>query len=143
MAPNLAASQHDLIRDMIIDNTLTTPQMADVAGCSERSIRHIRSNLRYFGTTKAPFNGVGRPRSITPIMLQVLCEYLLEKPDLYQEEMAVFLWDEFEAQVTVHSIGRALVSVGWSKKAARQVARRRNADLRDFYLYKLSAFRSY
>ncbi|RYN15552.1 hypothetical protein AA0115_g12996 [Alternaria tenuissima] len=117
MAPNLAASQHDLIRDMILDNSLTTPQMADVAGCSERSIRHIRSNLRCFGTTKAPFNGVGRPRSITPIMLQALCERLLEKPDLYQEEMAVFLWDEFDAQVTVHSISRALASAGWSKRS--------------------------
>jgi transposase len=143
MAPNLAASQHDLIHDMILDNSLTTPQMADVAGCSERSIRHIRSNLRCFGTTKAPFNGVGRPRSITPIMLQALCEHLLEKPDLYQEEIAVFLWDEFDAQVTVHSISRALASAGWSKKAAQRVARQRNADLRDFYLYKFSAFRSY
>lgn len=57
--------------------------------------------------------------------------------------MAVFLRDEFEAQVTVHSIGRALASVGWSKKAARRIARERNADLRDFYLYELSGFRSY
>lgn len=143
MAPNLAASQHDLIRDMILSNSLTTAQMADAAGCSERSVRHIRSNLRCFGTTRAPFNGVGRPRSITPQMLRALCEHLIEKPELYQEEMAVFLWDEFEAQVTVYSIGRALASVGWSKKAARRIARGRNADLRDFYLYELSGFRSY
>lgn len=143
MAPNLAASQHDLIRDMILSNSLTTARMADATGCSERSVRHICSNLRCFGTTRAPFNGVGRPRSITPQMLRALCEHLIEKPELYQEEIAVFLWDEFEAQVTVRSIGRALASVGWSKKAARRIARGRNADLRDFYLYELSGFRSY
>jgi transposase len=57
--------------------------------------------------------------------------------------MAVFLWDEFQVLVTAFSIGRALASIGWSKKAARRVAKKRNADLRDFYLHNLSAFRSY
>lgn len=76
-------------------------------------------------------------------MLRALCEHLIEKPELFQDEIVLFLWDEFEALVTVYSIGRALASVGWSKKAARRVVMERNADLRDFYLYKLSFFRSY
>jgi len=76
-------------------------------------------------------------------MLDALCEHLLEKPNLYQDEMAIFLWDEFEVLVTTFSIGRALASIGWIKKAARRVAKGRNADLRDFYLYNLSAFHSY
>jgi hypothetical protein len=143
MAPNLAESQHVEIRDMIISKSLTADQMAEVAGCSACSIRAVRSNLRCFGTTKAPSNGVGRRRSITPPMLDALCEYLLEKPELYQDEMAVFLWDEFEVLVTTHSIGRALASISWTKKAARRVAKGRNADLRDFYLHNLSAFRLY
>ena len=57
--------------------------------------------------------------------------------------MALFLWDEFEVIVTIHSISRALASVDWSKKAARRVAQKRNADLRDFYLHASSTFRSY
>jgi hypothetical protein len=32
-------------------------------------------------------------------MLEVLKEHLLEKPELYLEEMVVFLWDEFEVLV--------------------------------------------
>jgi hypothetical protein len=36
-----------------------------------------------------------------------------------------------------------LSSIGWSKKAARRVAKEQNPDLRDFYLYYLSSFRSY
>jgi transposase len=140
MAPNLAESQHAEIRDMILSKSLNAVQMAKVAGCSDRSVRAIRSNLRYFGSTKAPSNGVGRPRSVTPPMLDALCEHLLEKPNLYQDEMAIFLWDEFEVLVTTFSIGRALASIGWTKKAAHWVAKGRNADLRDFYLHKLSAF---
>jgi len=76
---------------MILNKKLKTYEMANVAECSERSIKAIRSNLYYFGTTKAPPNGGGRPPSITSHMLEVLCEHLLEKPELYLEEMAVFL----------------------------------------------------
>ena len=57
--------------------------------------------------------------------------------------MAVFLWDEFGKHVTIQSISRALASVGWSKKAARQVAKEQNADLRDYYLHSLSPYSSY
>lgn len=32
MAPNMAASQHGLIRDMIVDGSQTSKQMAGVAG---------------------------------------------------------------------------------------------------------------
>jgi transposase len=140
MAPDLAPSQHDLIRDMILHQTLTTREMADAAGCSERCIKAIRSNLHYFGTTKAPPNGGGRHPSITLHMLEVLRENLLEKPELYLEEMAVFLWDG--VLVSPSSISRALLSINWSKKTARQVVKERNPDLRDLYLHNLSAFRS-
>lgn len=57
--------------------------------------------------------------------------------------MALCLWDEFGKYVSIQSMSRALASVGWSKKAARQVAKEQNAELRDFYLRNLSGFRSY
>jgi hypothetical protein len=83
MALHLAASQHDLIRDMIVDGALTAAQMATVATCSTRSVKAIKSNLRYFRTTNAPAKGGGRRRLITPPMLDALLEHLLEKPGLY------------------------------------------------------------
>jgi transposase len=76
-------------------------------------------------------------------MLEALCDRLLEKPGLYLDEMAVFLWDEFHVRTTTSSISRALLSIGWSKKTAKQRASERNADLRDYYLHNLSEFRSY
>jgi transposase len=143
MAPNLARSQHDLIRDMILDGSLTQVKMANVAGCSDRTIRNIDTNMRLFGNTRAPANGAGRQRLITPPMLAALCDHLLEKPGLYRDEMAVFLYDEFDVLVSISSIGRALASIKWTKKVTRRIANERNADLRDFYLHKLSAFRSH
>jgi hypothetical protein len=76
-------------------------------------------------------------------MLDALREHLIEKPDQYLDEMAVFLWDEFEAQVATSNISRALKSIRWSKKVARRVAAERSADLRDLYLYDLSSFEPY
>jgi transposase len=143
MAPRLPPSKLAMIRDMILSKSLTTSQMAEAAECSERSIINISNNLRRFGNARAPPTRVGRRPSVTPPMLEALCHHLFVKPGLYVDEMAIFLWDEFRVQVTSSSLKRALASVGWSKKVARQRAMEQNADLRDFYLHNLSDFRSY
>jgi transposase len=143
MAPNLAISQRQMVHNVILSNELTAARMADAAGCSIRAVKYIRSNLRAFGSVKAPWSGGGRPRSVTPPMLEALREHLVEKPDRYLDEMAVFLLDEFGTLVPTSTISRTLKSAGWSKKACRRVASGRNADLRDYYLHNLSSFRSY
>ena len=142
MAPNLAESQHALTHDMILSGTLSARQMANVAGCSKRTIHSHRLNVHYFGSTRAPPNGAGRRRSVTPSMLEALKDHLLEKPGQTLDEMALFLWDEFRVVITLMSISRALKSISWTKKVTRSVAKERNADLRDYYLHNLSAFQS-
>jgi hypothetical protein len=76
-------------------------------------------------------------------MLDALCEHLLKNPDLYQEEMVLFLWKKFKVHVTTSSVARALNSIGWSKKKIRRVAKGQNADLQDLYMYNTSGFHSY
>ena len=127
---------------MIIDKAFTYPPIVDVAGCSTGAIKAISANLRRFGSTTAPPSCGGRPRSMTPPMLDALRDHLLEKPSQYLDEMVIFLWDEFEVYVPKPTISRTLRSVGWPKKIARRVAEEQNADLRDFYLHNLSEFRS-
>jgi hypothetical protein len=91
MVLNLVESQHQLIHNIILGRSLSQADMADVAGCSERTIRNIAHNALLFGKTGAPANGSRRRRRITPVMLDVLCEHLLEKTGLYRDEMAIFL----------------------------------------------------
>lgn len=127
---------------MILSNELTPSQIANAAGCNPSTVtRHI-NNLNIFGSVKAPPIKRGRPRRLTPEMVKALCDHLLEKPYLYLDEMAIFLWDEFQVQVTTCSISRALKREGWSKKTAKQKAIERNADLRDAYVHYLSDFSS-
>jgi transposase len=143
MAPRLSPAKLVLIRDMIESESFATSEMAEQAECSKQTIISIRNNLRQFGSLYAPQTRVGRKRTMTPLMIDALCDHLYEKPGLYLEEMVVFLWDEFQAMVTTSSIRRALIANGWSKKTARRRAREQNADLRDFYLHNLSDFKSY
>lgn len=56
--------------------------------------------------------------------------------------MAVWIWDKIGKHVTIQSISRALASVGWSRKTARQIAKEQTADLRGFFLYHLTVFQS-
>src|SRR5438034_351256 len=111
MAPNLALSKHELIKD-IIDSKLqgdkapTDDETAKTASCSARSVRHIRSNLLLFGSTKAPSNGAGRPKTITPPMLTALYDQLALNPCMRLEDMAAFLRIEFDVDVTRFSISR-------------------------------------
>ena len=92
-------------------------------------------------------NRLLKARHLGPMlpMLDALCEYLLEKPGLYRDEMVLFVLDEFDTHVTAASIGRALKSRGWTKKTIRRIAKGRNADLRDLYMHNSwdSGFRSY
>lgn len=143
MAPRLSPSKRQFISDMIQGQSLTRYRMADAAECSEQTIKNIRRNLRLFGNVHAPPNRVGRRRSITPLMLEALFDHLLEKPGLYLDEMAIFLWDELQMLATTSSIRRALVSNGLSRKTARQKAKEQNAELREIYLHNLSEFESY
>lgn len=46
MAPRLAPSNLQLIRNITQSQSLTTSQMAEEAECSERTIKNVRRNLR-------------------------------------------------------------------------------------------------
>jgi hypothetical protein len=65
--------------------------MADAAEYSERMIKNIRRNLRLFANVHVPPNRIYRGRTITPLMLEALCDDLLEEPGLYLDETAVFV----------------------------------------------------
>lgn len=142
MAPHLTCADHDMIEAMIRRNE-QTKQIAESVGCSSRAVRKIRTKLRLFGTTTSPPNRVGRYRKVTPFMRDALLEELAIKPNLFRSEMITFLDDRFGIEVSPSSITRLLKSAGWTRKSSHRVAKQRNAQLRDLYLYKISKYKSY
>ena len=144
MAPNLAVAQREQIHAMLQVGRFTGDQIAKVAGCSSQSVSAIRSNIRAFGSPRAPLTASPvRPRSITPTMFEALKGLLLRKPDRQLDELAAFLREEFDVEVSISTISHTLRAEGWSKKMIRRKAKEQNADLRDKYLHELSAFASY
>jgi DNA-binding Xre family transcriptional regulator len=67
---------------MIHSGELSINEMSQAAGCNQSTISRISSNIRMFGSVKAPPIKGGRPRNITPVMLEALCDHLVEKPAL-------------------------------------------------------------
>lgn len=63
--------------------------MAQAAGCSKGINLGTYSSVRLFGSVKVPPSKDRQQQSITPIMLEALCDHLLEKPDIYLDEMAI------------------------------------------------------
>lgn len=143
MAPHLAQSQCDQMQDMLQYNSLTVKELADAVDCSTRTVRTARTNHQIFGSVSAPKNPRGRRSNVPPHVLTALLEYLFTKPDLYPDEMADFVWDQYEFEVSVDSIQRSLKACNWSKKKNRRVARERDPELRDACLFELSEHRSF
>src|SRR6266516_7526619 len=90
------------------DKALKDDDIAKIAECSDRTVRRIRSNLLLFGSTKAPSNGAGRPKTITFPMLTALHGQLTIDPCMRLSDMAAFLQKKFDVDVTRFSIRRAL-----------------------------------
>lgn len=71
------------------------------------------------------------------ICLQSLLAYLEVKPTAYLDEIAYFLWDEYEVFITQSAISRYLKKLQWSRKGTQRVAAERNQDLRDNWILEL------
>jgi hypothetical protein len=76
-------------------------------------------------------------------MFDALKELLLGKPDWQLDELAAFLREEFDVEVSTSTMSCTLKAEGWSKKMMRRKAQEQNADPRDKYLHELSTFASY
>lgn len=121
MAPRLALSKIQLIYDMLISREeLTIAQITNTAECSRKAIYYIRSNLEQFSSARAPSIRPSPQRVITPLILEVLCNYLSEKLALYLDETAVFLLYKFNIHIAISSIDKTFTLISRLKRTARQ-----------------------
>lgn len=128
---------------MLFSPYLSDEEKALLAKCITRTIRRYRSKQKNGSTVESRNTTIGRPRVIISEIINSLCAKLTEHSTMYQDEMVLFLREQFGIYVTRSAISRALTFAGWSNKVTRRVAQQRNADLRDYYLHKTSPFRYY
>lgn len=126
----------------MIQRNESTKRIAQGIPCDPRTVRKARARHKLFRSTKAPPNHVGR-KETTARMQDALLEELAKRPTMYRSEMRAFLRDRFDVEVSLSSINRLLKSAGWTRKGTHRVARQRNTELRNLYLYKISKHKSY
>ena len=141
MAPQLNAAQHNLINSLLKQG-FETKLIAAEASCSSRAVERIRKRQQ----SEMPIptiKRVGRRSCITSPMKKAFFDMLTEEPDLYQCEMVDFFYRRFRKKISERSVSRILHSTRWTRTTNRRIAQQRDADLRDYYLHRMSQYKSY
>jgi transposase len=142
MAPHLSRSTHTLINTMM-QHGFTNKDIATAAQCSSRAIQRIRLSQTSPNMPGQSTTRVGRPSRISPAMQKALQNRLDVRPDMYRCDIVNFLERKFGEKVSERAVGRALKSMVWTRKINRRIAKQRDPDLRDWYLYQIADFKSY
>jgi transposase len=75
--------------------------------------------------------------------VQHLLNFLLDQPTAYLDEMATFLFDEFEIEPSLATISRILSEAKWSRKAVQSRAAERNEPLRTVWWGRQKKYQSH
>ncbi len=105
------------------------------------TIRTIYRHKRRIQANCPAFPSVGGPwLAITWRMEQAIKMLLDERPWFYQDEIAEFLLEAFNIEVSQATISRALKRIQWTRKRLKVVAAQQNAELREQWQYDLQFF---
>jgi transposase len=105
--------------------------MADLAGCSLRTVYYLLSYDQDYGTTTNPFTRTfGRPRSLDIGDLNYLTSLIAARPKIYLDELQEDLVSARGIDVSVATISRALRRWEMSNKSVASAALERNELLR-------------
>jgi transposase len=104
---------------------------------SARTVRRWSRKYQLFGGPYTPRGvALGRPRLLTDAQRDDLLLYLDDHPTAMLDEMAYYLFDRHDVDISIYSISRLLTKVGWSRKIARKRAMQRNEMLRSHWRAK-------
>ena len=113
---------------------LTNEQIRKKHGVPESTIRRYRTSWEQTGEVYIETdNRGGRPHAISSEYEQILLLYFEQRPYAYLDEVAWFLFDEFDVNVDESTVWRTLKRLGWSRKAARFAAAQRNDVVRNWW----------
>uniref|UniRef100_L2GCD7 TPR domain-containing protein n=1 Tax=Colletotrichum fructicola (strain Nara gc5) TaxID=1213859 RepID=L2GCD7_COLFN len=147
MAPTLSKIQRSELQSVIINKLQGNEVITDteisrvIVPCTTRTIRTARSNILRHGTIDPPRKAMGRPKEMTENMWLALKNQLERNPCMSQQDMANFLFRQYQVKLSRCTIGRALKRAGWTKKATQNVAKEQSQDLRDDYIDRRSHYK--
>src|SRR4051812_41539978 len=102
-------------------------------------VHHVQIVVASAARKQYTMAAVGLPRSMTDAMLEALLA-LHDLPNLYLDEMTIFLQGNFNEPVSKATISCHSAPAKSSKKVACRITKEQRADLRDMHLHGLSSF---
>ena len=119
----------------------STKTIASAEQVSERVILKIRANIRTFGChTAPPITRLERPPTITAPIKAGLRAYLKDRPWAYQDEMQLYLYDDWGIVVDQSTVSRVLKSMDISRKMLKRIAEERDQDCRNGYQFQIANY---
>jgi len=108
-----------------------TNEIAELAGCSRRTVFEIARLYREFGDVYNPHTRRrGRPRALNPGDITFLCSLLDATPTLYLDEIQDRLFSMREVDVSLATLSRTLRRIAITHKRTSTAAVERNEELR-------------
>ena len=106
-------------------------EIADLAGCSERTVYTVLQLHRDFGTFNNPYaRPRGRPRQLSTADTTYLSSLLQANPTLYLDEIQDQLLATRDVEVSISTISRALRHLAVTHKTVSKSSAERNEELR-------------
>ena len=142
--PKMPPALSQAVKDRITQNLAkgrSIKTVASVEQVSKRVVFKIQANIRAFGAhTPPPIGALGRPPTITAVMKAGLLMYLEDRPWAHQDEMQLYLFDDWGVVVDQSTVSRLLKSMGISRKILKQIAAERDADCRHQYQFQVANY---
>nr|GAT48928.1 transposase domain-containing protein [Mycena chlorophos] len=113
------------------EEEMPTPEIAMLAGCSERTVYNVLRQHREFGVPVNPHARTrGRARALNMGDINFMLSLLAANPSLYLDELQTQLFEVRGVDVALATISRSLQRVETSKKKVVSEAAERNERLR-------------
>ena len=106
---------------------------------SKSWVSALRSSYEVFGIVSPAHLGVqGRPRKIYTEAEEGIYDFLLAYPTARRDEVCDFLFDEFDIECSVYTVGRVLRRIYITLKVAGRVHTEQDSELRATYLARVT-----
>ena len=108
-------------------------QIAEIHHISERQVWGIKWKLKHFGTMapdRQKFVKQGQPRTLTKEMEEDIINFLLKNKQAYADEIATFVFKEYDTLIHSTTITRLLKQLNITLKTASIIAAERDIRLR-------------
>jgi transposase len=109
----------------LMDEGLSSMEVAEILGASDSWVRTMRLRRERLGHL-LPGSPPGKERILTEAHHEELCQLVFDKPDATLEELAEVVARHLKVRVSISTLSRRLIELGFTRKKRASTPRKRN-----------------